>query len=237
MSASSEASEPSASAAAGDTAVGDPALACAAIPDFDATLVVYPGNDPDMPPSAADLAAWAATAVAPLQIMADNLPADLHPDVATVQAAVASAAQGTPMDTEDQALLDALAALDKSAIDNCGFPTLEVSASATELAGVPATLPAGPVSVAFADDSGEAQAVIFLMWRVREGEQVDLAAVRDNTLDLQTVADIVAAVPRSAGGGTAYSTVIVTPGHYIVASPLGLPPGSAGILAEALDIT
>jgi hypothetical protein len=143
---------------------------CAALPPFDAVVFTYPsGGDPDAPkPSADALKQWAGTAVGPVTALADAAPAELAAPVATLRAAIDGAAQGTPVDPADQEITAAATAVDKWGYDHCGFGTLDVTGTGTELPGVPATLPAGPLAVKF-DNGGDPATKGSCCWWPRSG--------------------------------------------------------------------
>jgi hypothetical protein len=234
--ASSAGVEPAAAAAAAAGAGAEPAKACAALPALDAAFLAYPGADPDGPaPTPAQLAAWAATAAAPLQVIAANIPAQLDPDVLVVKTAVAAAAKGTAL-KEDPSLSAARAAIDGSAHDHCGFVPLDVTGTGIALTGVPAAVSAGTVGVSFTNKAPAGKAgFVLLVARVHDGANYSLAQIRNNTVDLASISDIViAAQPDSTG--TAYAAASLRPGHYVVASPLGTPPSFTGTLVAGFDV-
>jgi hypothetical protein len=233
----STAAPSTASAAAADSAGAGTAKACAALPTFDAAMLNYPGADSDASPSAADLTAWAATATPPLQVLVANLPAELQPDIATVQSAITKVAGGTAVDPSDTTLNAALRAIDESAHGHCGFPTLDVTGTGTALANVPATLAAGPVSISFTNQAPAGKAgFVLLVARVHDGAKYTLDQIRNNSVDLTTIADVVAEAQPGADGSTGYATATLTPGHYVVAAPIGTPPNFAGTLIAEFDV-
>ena len=114
-------------------------------------MLAYPDSDNSPPRLPATLIRWAATAAAPLQILAANVPAELDTDVNTVRAAIAETAKGKPLNTDDSSLIGALTGLDHAAHDNCAFTRLDITSVGSDFTGIPATLPPGPVGVSFAN--------------------------------------------------------------------------------------
>jgi hypothetical protein len=233
-----------ATAAAPASAAGpagpDPDAACAALPPFDAVVFTYPsGGDPDAPkPSADALRQWAATAVGPVGELAAAAPPELAAPVATLRAAIDGAARGTPVDPADQQITTAASTVDKWAYDHCGFGTLDVTGTGTELPGVPATLPAGPLAVRF-DNGGDpaAKGFVLLVARVRDGAQYTLDGIRDGSVDFNSIADVVGAAQPPAGEPTGYAVSTLTPGRYLVVSPIGTPPQFTGTAAAEFTVT
>lgn len=213
---------------------------CAALPPFDAVVFTYPGGgDPDAPtPSPDALKQWAATAVGPVGALADAAPAELTAPVATLRAAIDGAAQGTPVDPADQEITTAATTVDKWGYDHCGFGTLDVTGTGTELPGVPATLPAGPLAVRF-DNGGDpaAKGFVLLVARVRDGAQYTLDGIRDGSVDFNSIADVVGAAQPPAGQPTGYAVSTLTPGRYLVVSPIGTPPQFTGTAAAEFTVS
>jgi hypothetical protein len=213
---------------------------CAALPPFDAVVFTYPsGGDPDAPkPSADALKQWAGTAVGPVTALADAAPAELAAPVATLRAAIDGAAQGTPVDPADQEITAAATAVDKWGYDHCGFGTLDVTGTGTELPGVPATLPAGPLAVKF-DNGGDpaTKGFVLLVAKVRDGARYTLDGIRDGSVDFNSIADVVGAAQPPAGESTGYAVSTLTPGRYLVVSPIGTPPQFTGTAAAEFTAT
>jgi hypothetical protein len=214
----------------------NPATACAALPSFDAAMLAYPDSDNSPPPPPATLTRWAATAATPLQILAANVPAELDTDVNTVRAAIALTGKGKPLNTDDSSLIAALTALDHAAHDNCGFTRLDITSVGNNLTGIPASVPTGPVSVSFANHAPPNQSgFILLVARIHDGQPYTLDQIRNDTLDIAKIGDIVvAALPGP--NGMAYATAKLTPGHYVVTVPIGNPAKVTRILARHFDV-
>ncbi len=214
----------------------NPALACAALPTFDAAVLAYPNNDSGPGPTPTQISRWADTASPPLQIVAQNVPAELNVDIATVRNAVTQAAHGKAFDTDNTKLAGALTALDQAAHDNCGFTRLDVISIGSDLTGAPATLPAGPVSVSFTNHAPPNQAgFILLLGRIHDHQPFTLDQIRNHTLDLAAISDIIVAALPGANG-TAYATANLTPGHYVISTPVGSPDKVTRILARQIDV-
>jgi hypothetical protein len=111
-----------------------------------------------------------------------------------------------------------------------------VTDTAAGLTGVPPALPAGTVSVSFTNRAPPAKAgFIMLVGRVKPGAHYTLAAIRANQVDLTRIADIVVAA-QPDGSRPAYATVRLTPGDYLITSPIGSPPNFSGILASQFHV-
>ncbi len=206
----------------------NPATACAA-------MLAYPDSD-NSPASPATLIRWAATAAAPLQILAANVPAELDTDVNTVRTAIAETAKGKPLNTDDSSLIGALTGLDHAAHDNCAFTRLDITSVGSDFTGIPATLPPGPVGVSFANHAPANQSgFILLVARIHDGQPYTLAQIRNDTLDIAKIGDIVVAALPGANG-MAYATAKLTPGHYVVSMPIGNPEKVTRILAGEFDV-
>lgn len=214
--------------------------ACTALIKFDSATVGYPGGDPSSPPPSADvIKKWAATAVSPLNDLAANVPTDYDKDAATLRTAVTGAQNGTAIKTDDPALVTASTALDKWGRDNCGFSTLDVVNTGTELSGVPPTLKAGPLSFSFADSGApkDKAGFVLLVAKVKDGAKYTLDGIRDGSVDFTSIADIVGVAQPTKEEPEAFSTVTLTPGKYLVVSPIGAPPQFAGILAGEFAVS
>ena len=167
---------------------------------------------------------------------ANNTPPELDDSFSVLTAAVEGAKAGTPVNTEDPALSGALATINASAYDHCGFQTLAVVNDKGALSGVPVTLDAGPVAIKFTNsDDPATSAFVLLVGHVKDGEKATLAEVLAGTADLGTIADMVAAA-APMGDAPAYAMARLTPGHYLVASPLGQPPAFSGFIGAEFDV-
>jgi hypothetical protein len=214
----------------------DTATACSSLLAMDAAIFAYPSGDPSSPPPTADaLKQWTTTVTGPFGIVAANVPAELAPSMATLRTALDGTAAGQPVDSEDPALNAAATAIDKWGHDTCGFARLSVTGTGTDLSGVPATLPAGPVSIAF-DNGGspEKGGFVLLVAKVKDGATYTLDGIRNGTVDFQSVADVVAAVQPMEGTG--YGQATLTAGRYLVVSPVGTPPDFSGTVAAELAV-
>ena len=228
--AASGVAHPSAGAATRQTA-----LACAGLVPFDQSVLTYPGSDSGGTPSAAQLRGWAATTAPRLQVLAANVPVSLGPDVATVHAMLTTISNGRPVDPTP-AQYAALTSFDQWGHDACGFTRLDVTDTAAGLTGVPPALPAGTVSVSLTNRAAaDKVGFILLVGRVRPGAHYTLAAIRANKIDLTRIADIVVAA-QPDGGRPAYATARLTPGDYVITSPIGSPPKFSGILASQFHV-
>jgi len=231
-------SGPAASGAAHPSAASttrQTALACAGLVPFDQSVLTYPGGDSAGTPSAGQLRSWAATTAPRLQVLAVNVPVSLDPDVATVRAMLTTISNGRPVDPTP-AQYAALTSFDRWGHGACGFIRLDITNTATGLTSLPPALPAGTVSVSFTNRAPAAKAgFILLIGRVRPGAHYTLAAIRANKVDLTTIADIVVAA-QPDGDRPAYATVRLTPGDYIVTSPIGSPPNFSGIVASEIHV-
>jgi hypothetical protein len=231
---------PAATPAAAATADGNTPAACTALIKFDAATVNYPGGDPTAPPpTAADLKTWASTAAGPIGDLTASIPAAYSKDGATLRTAVTGAQNGTAISTDDPSIVTASTALDKWGRDNCGFTTLDVTNDGTELSGVPATLKAGPLSFSFADSGAPPEKAGFalLIAKVKDGAKYTLDGIRNGSVDFTSVADIVGVAQPTKVEPEAFSTATLTPGKYLVVSPIGAPPQFAGIVAGDFTVS
>ena len=228
--AASGTAHPSAAATTRQTAV-----ACAGLVPFDQSVLTYPGGDSGGTPSAGQLRSWAATTAPRLQVLAANVPVSLDPDVATVHAMLTIISNGRPVDPTP-AQYAALTSFDQWGHGACGFTRLDVTNTATGFTGVPPALPARTVSVSFTNRAPAAKAgFILLVARVRPGAHYTLAAIRANKVDLTRIADIIVAA-QPDGDRPAYATVRLTPGDYVVTSPVGSPPNFSGIVVSEFHV-
>ncbi len=213
----------------------DVAAACDAVLTLNATQP--PGTDPDGPkPTKQELAEWAGKVQPALTIAAAGAPAELSASFATLQKSADAAKNGTPVDTEDPVLNQALGTINASVHDHCGFQTLDVTNSGGKLVGVPTSLEAGPLAVEFTNSTDPAKAsFVLLVARIKDGQSVPLADIQSGKADLATVSDVLAGV-QPTGPDPASTTMTLTPGHYVVASPLGTPPSFSGIIATEFDV-
>ncbi len=215
----------------------DTAAACTQLVTLDAAAVTYPGADPSSPPpSAAAVKQWAATMAPPFGVVAANVPAELDPVVATLRTALDGAIGGTPLNSDDPALTSATTALDKWGHEGCGFTRLDVTGNGTDLPGVPATLPAGPLSISFDNGGNPTRAgFVLLLAKVKEGATYSLDGIRNGSADFESVADVVAAVQPTQG--LAYGTAKLEKGRYLLVSPIGAPPAFPTTVASELTVS
>lgn len=235
VSSAADAAASSGRSAGVDSAGGDVAAACDAVLTLNA--VQPPGTDPDGPaPTPQEMTAWVAAVQPALTIAAANAPPELTANFVTLQKTADAAKQGTPVDTSDPALSGALNTINASVHDNCGFQTLDVANSGGALAGVPATLDAGPLAIEFTNSTDPAAAsFVLLVARIKDGQTVPLADIQSGKADLSQVSDVIAGL-QPTGTDPAYSTATLTPGHYVVASPMGTPPAFSKIIGVELDV-
>jgi len=235
---SSTSASAAATPAAADAASGASAAACKAMVASD--WVNIPGINPSAPPaSAADLASWATPVLTNLTTVRAGVPANLTGQVDTLTTAVQGAKDGKPIDTEDASLGAALAAVDTWVHDSCGYTTLDVTNSdGTALAGVPATLPAGPVAMKFANTGTDPAKAgfILLLGKVRDGEAATAADVQSGKVNLEDIADTVS-VAQPTGPDPAYGLATLSPGRYIVTTPVGTPPEFSGVIATGFEVS
>ena len=233
------ATTPASSASAAPAAAGgDTSAACAALPPWDAAVVGYPGADPDAPPPTPDqLKQWAPGAVEAIGRLSDSAPVELDGPIATLRTAVDGAAKGTPVDPTDPAVTSAATAVDKWGFDNCRFPTIDVTGTGSDLTGVPATLPAGPVAVRF-DNGGEPdkRGFVLLVAKVKDGARYTLDGIRNGSDDFNKVADVVGAAQPPEGESAGYAVATLTPGRYLLVSPVGVPPQFTGTVATEIQV-
>lgn len=234
---STRGAEPAVASSSPSTPARDDGAACARLPAFGAQVMRYPGGDPDAPPASPDqLRGWATATSEVLEPLAQSVPASLDPQIATMRASLVTLRRGQPLDEEDTSSL-AMTALDRWGHERCGFTLVDVVDPGSSLEGLPATLPAGPVSLSFASSGPpESAGFVLLVMRVRDGVRYDLDSVRDGTVDPTAVADV-AAVVQPAPGSTGFATATLAPGSYLVVSPTGAPPDFTGLLATELEVT
>jgi hypothetical protein len=196
-----------------------------------------PGADPDSPPPSAEaLTQWAATMAPPFGVVAAGVPAELDPAVATLRTVLDGVAAGTPLNPEDQALTSATTVLDKWGHDSCGFTRLDVTGNGKDLPGVPATLPAGPVSISFDNGGDPAKGgFVLLLAKVKDGATYTLDGIRNGSVDMESVSDVVAAVQPTQG--LAYGNAKLETGRYLLVSPIGAPPAFTGTVAAELAVS
>lgn len=210
--------------------------ACDAGLTVTATALSYPGTGPvDAAPSGEALAAWADRMQAPLAGFRALAPAELGPDIDTLAAARQQAAGGQPLDLSDPALGAASTAVDQWMWDACGFPRLAATNSPTGLAGVPDTLPPGPISVSFENADG-GTGFVLLLARVHDDVTLTVDDLIANRVDLAAQATIVMAASPGPDGQPARSSTRLTPGRYAVVSPQGAPPEFAGYHAAVITV-
>ncbi|MBX6389091.1 MAG: hypothetical protein IRZ08_08835 [Frankia sp.] len=235
----SDSSDPAEPAAASSTAATAAAAAAACSAALASDWVNIPGIDGGAPPPAAELAAWATKLQPQLTALRAGVPATLTSQVDVLAAAVRGAKDGKPVSAEDAALGAALTAVNAWAHDSCGYTTLDVAnTDGSALAGVPATLPAGPVAMKFTNTGTDPAKAgfILLLGKVRDGQTATAADVQSRTVNLEDIADIVA-VAQPTGSDPAYGLATLRPGRYIVSTPVGLPPQFTGILASGFEVS
>lgn len=209
--------------------------ACAALPAFDQDTLTYPAATQSHP-TAADLRTWAARTKPTWQTMTANVPSSLRSDVTAVQAMLDRTAAGHAVDA-NQAQSAALASFDQWGHGACGFARLDVTNTGKRFSGVPASVPAGLVSVSMANQAPAGKsAFVLLIGQVKPDAHYTLAGIRDGRTDLERIAQIVVAADPTADG-SAYATVRLTPGDYVVSSPLGTAQKFAGILASKFHVS
>jgi hypothetical protein len=235
---SAPAPAPPPSAPAAVPATVGPEAACAALPPFDAVVFTYPGTDPGAPPPSAEaLRQWAATAVGPVSTLAAAVPPELAAAVATLRTAIDGAAQGTPVDPADNGITAAATAVDEWGYHTCGFPTLDVTGNGKDLLGIPPTQPAGPLAIKF-DNGGDpaGHGFVLLVAKVRDGARYTLDGIRNGSDDFNSAVDVVGAAQPPQGEPTGFAVATLTPGRYLVVSPIGVPPNFTGTAAAEFTV-
>ncbi|SQD99399.1 conserved hypothetical protein [Parafrankia sp. Ea1.12] len=211
--------------------------ACAA--QLASNWVGMPGIDPDSPPpSATEVQTWAASVEPHLGPLRAGVPGDVASQVDVLAETVRGAAEGKPPADPDGSMNTALTAVNAWAHDTCGYTTLDVTNSdGSGLAGVPASLPAGPVALKFTNTGDPAKAgFILLLGRVRDGETATAADVQSGKTNIEAVADIVA-VAQPTGSDPAYGLTTLVAGRYIVTTPIGAPPQFSGVIAAGFEVS
>lgn len=144
------------------------------------------------------------------------------------------ARQGQPIDTQAEETGSADTALNTWAYDSCGFQTLDLVSDGGALGPAPSTLEPGPVAIRFRS-TGDPAAFVVLLARVKDGQQVTAADVDAGRADFDAVAEVVAAA-QPLGDRAGYGTALLEPGSYLLTSPLGVPPASAGVSSVDLAV-
>ncbi|WP_045877862.1 hypothetical protein [Pseudofrankia sp. DC12] len=196
-----------------------------------------PGLDPDAPaPSATEIQAWAASIEPHLAALRAGVPASVTESVDVLDRTVQAAKTGKPVADSGGSLSTALTAVDAWAHDSCGYTTLDVTNSdGGGLAGVPTSLPAGPVAMKFTNTGDPAKAgFVLLLGKIRDGQTATAADVQSGKTNIEAVADIVA-VAQPAGPNPAYGIATLSAGRYIVSAPVGAPPNFSAILATGFE--
>ncbi|MBL7501278.1 hypothetical protein I6A84_19975 [Frankia sp. CNm7] len=216
-----------ASPAATTAAGGDVQAACTA--EIALNALEFPGSDPGAPaPTARKLQDFAADAEPLAATLRANVPAELINEVDVLDSVLATARRGQPIDYEGSGLFAAGQVVDAWMADNCGYPTLAVTNDAGTLTGLPASVPAGPVSITFANQGEPAKAGFVLLFaKVKDGATATAAGLADGTTDLESSTDIISAV-QPQGRSPGYGLADLPAGRYLVVSPLGSPPDFAG---------
>jgi hypothetical protein len=225
--------------AAEPSATADNTTACDALVAFDAAAVTYPGADPTAPPASPDqLKQWAGTAIGPIGDLAGSVPGELTEPVATLRGVVEKAQQGSPTDPSDPKVNGATAAVDSWGHDNCNYPAMDVTVTGTEIRGVPPTLSRGPVALSLTNvGPADRHGFVLLVARVRDGATYTLGGIRDGTESFDSVADVVGVAQPTEQSPVGYGMTSLTPGRYLVVSPVGSPPDFRAVLAEELKVT
>lgn len=238
LAACSDSSDSPAVAATPSASANDAQAACAAVLASD--WVNIPGIDPDGPPaSAAELAAWATPLQTQITAVRAGVPVDLTSKADALATVVQGAKEGKPVSTDDPSLTAALTAVNGWAHDSCGYTTLDVAKDdGGALSGVPASLPAGPVVMKFANTGTDPAKAgfILLLGKVRDDQTATAADVQAGKDNLENIADIVA-VAQPTGSDPAYGLATLSPGRYIVSTPVGSPPEFAAILASGFEVS
>jgi len=140
-------------------------------------------------------------------------PADLVENVSGLSGALATAAESGGDPAEDPAFDENLAPIDEYVLAECGFETIDVTASEYAFEGIPATVPAGTVAFSFTNGGSEAHELI--MFKRADGEErpIDelLALPEDQMFSALSFAGAAQAEP----GKTTASIPTLDPGKYI----------------------
>jgi hypothetical protein len=199
---------------------GDNAAFCQARVDLEAQ---FGAEQPDVAAVTAILEDFAAAA-----------PADLAGNVTGLSEALAGAAESGGDPTEDPAFGENIGPLDEYVMAECGFETVEVSATEYSFDGVPATIPAGTVAVDLTNDGTEGHEIVLFKRADGEERPIEelLALPEEQMFSSLTFAGAAMAEPGQSG----VSITTLDPGSYIAVCflPTGGVEGSPPHFMEGM---
>ena len=198
-------------------AATDIAGACAALVRLDA--VPQPGHGPDAP-SAEENKQFGQAAL-PLVTEAMGKGDDQLAESLAVLKPIAEAAanQGTPI-PDDETVMAALAGYHGWAHSRCGFQNVDVTAIDYQYQGFPATLKAGPTSIAMKNASTKGEFHVALIVRPKDPAVATVEQLLAIPLpELESAVDMIgsAAAPPGANGGVLLD---LKPGRYFMVCPV-----------------
>jgi hypothetical protein len=225
--------------AAGQTATttepGLEADTCDAATAFTATLF----GGPEGGPAAAE---YTATAILPaLDALAAVAPDDLAAPVAALQDAAQAASDAGEAVDETPELGEALNAVSAAVHDGCELTAIDATAIDYGYQGIPATVPAGPASIALTNEGTEEHEIV--VFRRNDGVT---AGVEELLALPEAEAESMFAFTTATGGApgeTRYAPAELEPGSYFAVCFVSLggaedgpPHFTEGMIAE-FDVT
>lgn len=203
---SADAGSDTTEAAAGE---GDTEAFCQARVDLEAQ---FAAEEPDV-----------AAVTGVLEEFEASAPADLAGNVTGLGGALATAAESGADPSEDPAFGENLAPIDEYVLAECGFETVEVTASEYAFDGIPASVPAGTVAFSFTNDGAEPHELI--MFKRADGEERPIEELLGLPEDQMMSALSFAGAVQAEPGATTASIPTLEPGKYI--GVCFLPTGGA----------
>ena len=149
-------------------------------------------------------------------------PPDLARDIDTLMAVFTVAERsGTAPDFDDPTVDAAHNSFEAWVHANCGFQKVDLTAVGLHLDGAPATLAAGPTSIAVTNPAGSDQLVVVLMVRPKD-QSLTAEALREVSAEqLSGSTDVAPSAAVARPGTTGGVIVDLTPGRWFLVDPVG----------------
>jgi hypothetical protein len=201
----------------GDAPAGELAAYCDALLAWD--TVESPGGP--VGPTAEGAIEWATQAQPLLDDLIATAPDEAADALASLDEALAAAAEGDITVFDDPALLESIGAIEAPAYDGCGYTQLDITAGDYLYEGVPESVPAGPLAIRLTNAGAEPHIILAIQ-----------RAEGNTTPAVELVDEFFAAVstggppPASVVGGMAGDPPFALPGGGVGGKVTDLAPGS-----------
>jgi hypothetical protein len=185
-----------------------------------------PDSGPNDTPPVADVKAYGEAVTPAIDDIVARAPAELTAPAATAKKVFETMrTTGDDSGSNDPAFEKAGNVVEAWVHDHCGYQKVDVTAVDFAFQGLPATLKAGPTSLAMTNKSTHGESHVLLIARGKNGAALTVDQVEKTPAEqLFGMIDVLPGGAFAAPGETGGGTWDLKPGHYVVLCPIGDPP-------------